>query len=245
MNKIPFHKGVYILPNLITTGSLFCGFLAIIFSTKAMFGQAAVAIFFSALLDGLDGKVARLTNTSSEFGVQYDSLADLVAFGVAPALLIFNWQLAGFGRAGLAVCFIFMACGAMRLARFNVSTSSVNKKFFVGLPIPAAGCTLAALIFFVPNLPETVLLYLPAFCLALTFILACLMVSRVRYFSFKDYGFLKAYPFRSMVAVIILFACVFVNPKMLAFVLLAGYILVGLGYTISLVVLKRPKHIKN
>ena len=119
MDKLPPHKGVYILPNLITTASLFCAFIALVWISRGMYDSAALAIFFAALLDGLDGKVARITNTSSPFGVEYDSLADLVAFGVTPAFLLFNWQLAVYGRYGLAVCFIFAACGAMRLARFH------------------------------------------------------------------------------------------------------------------------------
>ncbi len=230
-SKLPPHKGVYLLPNLITTASLFCAFLALVWISRGIFESAAIAIFFAALLDGLDGKVARITNTSSAFGVEYDSLADLVAFGVTPAFLLFNWQLAYYGRAGLAVCFLFVACGAMRLARFNVSTGTANKKFFTGLPIPAAGCTVAALVLFVPKLPEAVLPYLPAFCFVMAFVLGCLMVSRVRYFSFKDFGLVKAYPFQSLVPTIIVFTAVVINPKLLAFILLAGYVLVGLIYT--------------
>ena len=239
-NKIPPHKGVYLLPNLITTASLFCAFLALVWISRGIFESAAIAIFFAALLDGLDGKVARITNTSSAFGVEYDSLADLVAFGVTPAFLLFNWQLAYYGRAGLAVCFIFVACGAMRLARFNVTTSSANKKFFTGLPIPAAGCTVAALVLLVPSLPVELLQYLTPFCFVMSFLLGCLMVSRVRYFSFKDFGLLKAYPLRSLVAALIVFSAVITKPKVFAFLLLGGYVLVGLIYT-AVLLAKRPR----
>ena len=239
MKKLPPHKGVYILPNLITTASLFCAFVSLTWVTRGMFESAALAIFFAALLDGLDGKVARLTNTSSPFGVEYDSLADLVAFGVAPAFLLFNWQLQDYGRYGLAVCFIFAACGAMRLARFNITTSTGSKKFFTGLPIPGAGCTIAALVLFMPHMPVSFYQYLPPFCFGLGLLLAILMVSRVRYYSFKDFGIVKAYPMRSLVAVLIVFAIVFINPKLMAFLILLGYVLAGMIYTLVLMLRSR------
>ena len=239
MDKLPPHKGVYILPNLITTASLFCAFIALVWISRGLYDSAALAIFFAALLDGLDGKVARITNTSSPFGVEYDSLADLVAFGVTPAFLLFNWQLAVYGRYGLAVCFIFAACGAMRLARFNITASSGTKKFFTGLPIPAGGCTIAALVLFTPNIPEALHAYLPPFCFFLGLLLGVLMVSRARYYSFKDFGLVKAYPLRSMVAVLILFAIIAIDPKFMAFLLLIGYVIVGMVYTLLLMAKSR------
>lgn len=139
MEKKKPHKGVYLLPNMITTLSMFLGFLSMVWAVQGRFEEAGMAILVSALMDGLDGKVARLTNTASEFGVQYDSLADLVAFGLAPAMLLWQWQLQAFGRLGVAAAFIYAACGALRLARFNVSTAAVGKRFFIGLPIPAGG----------------------------------------------------------------------------------------------------------
>ena len=148
-NKKP-HKGVYLLPNMITTLSMFLGFLSMVWAVQGRFEAAGMAILLSALMDGLDGKVARLTNTASEFGVQYDSLADLVAFGLAPAILLWQWQLQLFGRLGVAAAFIYAACGALRLARFNVSTAAVGKRFFIGLPIPAGGCTLVTFVFSLP-----------------------------------------------------------------------------------------------
>ena len=132
------HRGVYVLPNLITSLSMFMGFLCMVWAVQGRFEAAVYAVFLSALLDGMDGKVARLTHTASEFGVQYDSLADLVAFGVAPAMLMWQWQLEAFGRWGVAVAFIYAACGALRLARFNVSTSFVSKRFFIGQVTEAA-----------------------------------------------------------------------------------------------------------
>lgn len=229
--KAPIHKGVYILPNMITTLSLFSGFLGILWSIDGQFEAAAMAILFAALMDGLDGKVARLTNTASEFGVQYDSLADLVAFGVSPALLMWQWQLHSFGRLGIAVAFIFMACGALRLARFNVSTAVTSKKFFVGMPIPAAGCSLVTMVFFKDFVPVWGLPLLPAAVLGMTLLLGILMVSRVRYISFKEYGFLKAHPFSSMVTVLLVFSLVASQPKLLGFILCLGYTVSGLAYT--------------
>lgn len=229
--KAPIHKGVYILPNMITTLSLFSGFLGILWAIAGEYEAAGMAILFAALMDGLDGKVARLTNTASEFGVQYDSLADLVAFGVAPALLMWQWQLHSFGRLGIAIAFIFMACGALRLARFNVSTAVTSKKFFIGMPIPAAGCSLVTLIFFKDFVPAWGMSLLPAVALGLTLIMGILMVSRVRYISFKEYGFLKAHPFSSMVTVLLVFSLVASQPKLLGFLLCLGYIVSGLLYT--------------
>ncbi len=226
-------RGVYILPNLFTTASLFAGFVGLIWASEGNYALCATAILFSALMDGLDGKVARLTNTASEFGVQYDSLADLVAFGVVPGFMLYSWQLHQFGRLGIAVAFLFAACSALRLARFNVSTAVTPKKFFIGLPTPAGGCTLATLVFFEPYLPEYLTQYFAPFALALTFIISFLLVSRVRYASFKEYGFLKAHPFSSMVSAILLFVLIASEPKLLGFVVFAGYIISGPVYTFA------------
>ncbi|SHN60783.1 CDP-diacylglycerol--serine O-phosphatidyltransferase [Desulfovibrio litoralis] len=225
------HKGVYILPNLFTSASLFAGFFAIILASKGNFEGAAAAIFFAALMDGLDGRVARLTNTASEFGVQYDSLADLVSFGAAPACLAYFWFLGDFGRTGVAVAFLFLVCGALRLARFNVMTASISNKFFIGLPIPAAGCTLSSLVFVQSYLPDLFLNALPGFTLVLTVILALCMVSRIRYTSFKDYGMFKTHPFSSMTTAIFLFVLLLSEPKLLSFCMLILYVISGIIYT--------------
>ncbi len=229
--NIQRRRGVYLLPNLITTLSFFAGFLAIIWSSQNRFEDACMAIIFAALMDGLDGKIARLTNTASEFGVQYDSLSDLVAFGVAPANLLWHWHLHGFGRLGVAVCFLFAVCGALRLARFNVSTAVINKKFFIGLPTPAAGCTAVSFVYFANFIPTSIDVIVPPVALVLTLALAMLMVSRVRYYSFKEYAFVKAHPFSSMVTVILLVALIASQPKILFFLVMLGYIVVGLTYT--------------
>jgi len=232
-------KGVYILPNLLTTTSLFAGFLAMVWALEGNFDGAAMAILFAALMDGLDGKVARLTNTASEFGVQYDSLADLAAFGVAPAIVLWQWHLHAFGHLGLAAAFVFAACGALRLARFNVATNlaTTSKKFFTGLPIPAAGSTVATFILFQEFVPGFAQKLLPSCALLLALVLGMLMVSRIRYASFKEYGFVRAHPFSSFVTVVLLFSLIISQPRLLGFLLLAGYIISGLVY--SFIILPR------
>lgn len=224
-------RGVYILPNLITTGSLFSGFMGILWAIAGEYEMVAIAILVSCVLDGLDGKVARLTGTSSDFGVQFDSLCDLVAFGVTPAILVYQWELARFGHLGLMASFLLVACGALRLARFNIITKTTNKKFFVGLPIPAQACTVATFYLFAQFLPASLQAYTPKFCLGMVYVLSFLMVSRVRYASFKEYGLIKAHPFSMMVTAILFFVLVASQPKLLGFVIFAGYIVSGIFYT--------------
>ncbi len=231
--RIPKHKAVYILPNMLTIASLFCGFLGMTWAVEGKFELCAVSILVSCLFDGLDGKVARLTGTSSEFGVQLDSLADLVAFGVTPAFMAYQWQLHNFGRLGLLASFLMIACGALRLARFNVQAGTTSKAHFIGLPIPAAGCTLATLVLFAPFLPTFLAQsVLPVGTLILVYIVSFLMVSSVRYNSFKEAGVFKAHPFSSMVTVIALFVMVASQPKFLGFIIFACYIISGPIYTI-------------
>lgn len=231
MRPVPRHKSIYILPNLFTTASLFAGFVGMLWAAAGRYEDCALAVLFSALMDGLDGKVARLTNTASEFGVQYDSLADLVAFGVAPSFLIFNYALNNYGGLGVAVCFFFTVCAALRLARFNVSASTAGKNFFTGLPTPAAGCSLACLVLLAPSLPGSGQSYLHATALFCTAFIAFLMVSHIRYAAFKEFGFFKAHPFKAMVPVIALFSLIVTNPKFFGPMILFGYILSGLVHT--------------
>ena len=172
------------LPALFTAGNIFCGFLSLDASAKGAFEYAAILIFAAAFFDGVDGRVARMTGTTSAFGEQLDSLADVVSFGVAPAFLVYHWALSGFGRAGLLVSFLFAVCGAMRLARFNVQIHVVDKRHFVGLPIPSAAGALCGAVWAVPSewLTDTV----RGVFLGATAVLAFLMVSTFRYRSFKD-----------------------------------------------------------
>jgi len=177
-------RGIYILPALFTVGNVFCGYLSLDASLNKRFEVAALLVFLAAFLDGMDGRVARLTHTTSAFGEQLDSLADIVSFGVAPAFLVYRWALVDFDRLGLLVSFLFVVCGAARLARFNIQIHVVDKRYFVGLAIPAAAGTLCALIWALPYpLPtiEAKALFLPV-----TALLAFLMVSTFRYRSFKD-----------------------------------------------------------
>jgi CDP-diacylglycerol--serine O-phosphatidyltransferase len=177
-------RGVYVLPALFTAGNILCGYLSLDAATQGAFEYAAKLVFLAAILDGLDGRIARWTGTTSAFGEQLDSLADIVSFGVAPAFLVHRWGLSGLGRAGLLVSFLFVVCGAMRLARFNVQVHVVDKRWFVGLPIPSAAGALCGLVWAVPaaNLTDA----LRGVFLGVTALLAFLMVSTFRYRSFKD-----------------------------------------------------------
>lgn len=224
-------KGVYLLPNMITTLSMFLGFLSMVWAVQGRFESACFAILLSAVMDGLDGKVARLTNTASEFGVQYDSLSDLVAFGIAPAMLMWHWELSALGRMGLAAAFIYAACGALRLARFNVSTAAVGKRFFIGLPIPAGGCTVVTFVFCAAHFPAIMASALPYMTLFLAIGVGVLMVSKVRYFSFKEYDFLRAHPIRTMLFFLLVLGTVISFPRVMGFVLCAVYIIGGVVYT--------------
>lgn len=227
----PARKGVYILPNLFTAGSMFVAFWGILAAIGGNYSSCAIAIFGSALLDGMDGKVARLTNSASDFGVQMDSLADAIAFGTTPALMVYLWNLHEFGRIGISIAFLFMACGVLRLARFNIMTGTISKKYFIGLPIPAAACVLASLVLFNHYLPKSAQDYLPSVTLGLTFILALLMVSRIRYFSFKEFGFVKTKPLSWLVVALLLFVLIAAEPRMMGFALVVGYLVSGPIYT--------------
>ncbi len=177
-------RGVYVLPALFTLGNVLCGYLSLAETLHERFDSAAMLLFLAGILDGLDGRVARLTGTTSAFGEQLDSLADVISFGVAPAFLVYRWALADFDRLGLLVSFLFVVCGACRLARFNVQVHVVDKRYFVGLPIPSAAGALAGLIWILPDPLPT--LELKAIFLAVTIVLSFLMVSTLRYRSFKD-----------------------------------------------------------
>ena len=185
------------------------------------------------IMDGLDGKVARLTGTSSEFGIQFDSLADLVSFGVCPAFLIYSFTLKQFGKLGIAVAFLFTVCAALRLARFNVTTSVSNKRFFTGLPSPPAGCSLACLVFFLNVFPKEIMDgAVPVLCLVLTACVGLLMVSNIRYASFKEFGVFKAHPFRSVFLFAILpFSLIIANPRVFCLLITLAYVVSGLIHT--------------
>ncbi len=219
-------RGTYVLPNLFTTASLFSGFFAAIEAIHGNLELAALAILASLVFDGLDGKVARATNTVSRFGVEFDSLADLVAFGVAPAILIYMWGLQSLDRLGFAAAFLFVACGALRLARFNVQTEEVGTSHFVGLPIPAAASVISTMVLMWHQLfgaaPPN-----PWVLVAIIFILSFLMVSTIPYLSFKELGLSKLKSFNWMVATVLLFILVAIQPQVMGFAMLAVYVAGG------------------
>lgn len=232
-------RGVYILPNLFTTGSLFAGFYCIVSTMNGQYLTAAWFILISAIFDGLDGKVARLTGTTSKFGVEYDSLADLVAFGVAPGLLMYAWALKPFGKLGWLAAFLYVVCCALRLARFNVQITTVESKRFVGLPTPAAAGMVAScvLIFYELGGSGTIR---KASVLVLIYVLAMLMVSNFRYLSFKDPEIFKRQPFGLLVILIFFIIVIVAQPEITLFGLSFAYMVSGpLGYLYGLV--RRPR----
>ena len=220
---------------MLTTASLFIGFLGLTWAIKGDYAACALCILASCVFDGLDGKVARMTGSTSEFGVQLDSLADLVAFGVVPAIMAYLWMLESFGRLGLMAAFLFTACGALRLARFNVQAATSSKKHFVGLPIPAAACSLATLVLFTEYIPQPYMdSIVPIATLVLVYVLSFFMVSTVRFYSFKEISAFKAHPFSWMVTAILLFSLVASRPKVLGFIIFLAYLISGPLYTIFL-----------
>jgi CDP-diacylglycerol--serine O-phosphatidyltransferase len=223
---IKMRKGIYILPNLFTTGNLFCGFWAIVSVFHEKFEYAAYAILLAAVFDALDGKVARLSGAMSKFGVQYDSLADLISFGVAPALLAFSWALRPYGRFGWLAAFLFVVCGALRLARFNVQSSSGETKYFKGLPIPAAAAMIALTILLYLRLIETDLVK-DIVILVMIYVLAFLMVSSIRYFSFKELDLARRKPFSLFIFLILSMIVIIMEPTIVLFGFIFTYVLSG------------------
>lgn len=233
------HKGVYLLPNLFTTAALFAGFYSIVSAMYApvvvahegievardYFIYSAIAIFIAMILDGLDGRVARLTNTQSAFGAEYDSLSDMVAFGLAPALLAFQWSLAEADKLGWMVAFIYVACAALRLARFNVQIGSVDKKYFIGLASPSAAAVVASSVWAFNKLEvsgeSVVYLMVPLVAAA-----GVLMVSNIKYYSFKTLDIKSRVPFIAILVIVLLFAIIGTAP---AYALL----FIFFGYTVS------------
>jgi CDP-diacylglycerol--serine O-phosphatidyltransferase len=221
--KLSMH--IYILPNLVTTGNLFFGFFAVIMAIRGEYLNSAYAIVAAAVFDLLDGRLARLTRSTSKFGAEYDSLCDLMSFGMAPAILLHQWALHPFGRLGWLVCFVFVACGALRLARFNVQANVLEKAYFQGLPIPmAAGIVASAVLAFTDlqwNPKGSPLL------LAMTLLLAVVMVSTFRYRSFKDLDLKERLPFKYLVIGLAIIAVVAYRPEVHLFVLFFSYATLG------------------
>ena len=220
-------KGIFLLPNLLTTGALFAGFFAVISGMNNEFHNACMAILAAMLLDGLDGRLARLTNTQSAFGAEYDSLSDLLAFGVAPALICFSWALSDLGTLGWTAAFFYVACAALRLARFNVQLGTVNKRFFVGLASPAAAGLVVFMVWVCDEYAVEVIFPISVLAAIITMIAGLLMVLNVHYFSFKDFDFRNRVPFFVILMVILSFVIVSWDPPVVLFVIAILYALSG------------------
>lgn len=247
------HRGIYLLPNLFTTAAMFAGFYAIVAAFSGRFSVAAIAVFVAAVLDTLDGRVARLTGTQSEFGAQYDSLSDMVSFGVAPALVMYTWSLSTlnevapiWGKVGWCAAFIFAACGALRLARFNTQIGVADKRYFQGLPSPAAAGLCMAFVWTANDMGvagDQVHFFTPV----LIVIAGLLMVSRVRYFSFKALPNNDRVPFLWVIAAVLILAALAIKPPYVLFVL--GVVFVCSGPVMTLLgkraARRRPRRRKS
>ena len=223
------HRNV-ILPNMITLLGLLCGVYSIALAlrgSESYYRYAAIAILLAAVFDSLDGKVARLVKGASEFGVQLDSLADIISFGIAPALLLFHWQFQQLHQVGAMAVFIFVACGALRLARFNVQTKKISNLFFVGLPVPAAAAVIASSVLFLFHFEWTGYQYLAKLYIITVFVLAFLMVSTIPYYSFKNLRFLKMRPFNTVVILVVALFFVGTKPSVAIFTIMLAYVLSG------------------
>jgi CDP-diacylglycerol--serine O-phosphatidyltransferase len=231
-------KGVYLLPNALTLCGMFCGFFAIMSAINGNFLHAAWAIILANIFDGLDGWIARLTNTSTRFGIELDSLSDLVAFGVAPSVMMYKWALMPFGRLGWAAAFLFVACGALRLARFNVQTGVPGSKAFKGMPIPGAATILSSVVIFFyvhwDGLPEK-----HVFFPALTITLALLMVSTLRYHGLKEVDFKEKKPFWVLIVFVLVLFVLLIHPSTAIFLFAMAYLVWGIIENSMLIIKKR------
>ncbi|WP_043648567.1 CDP-diacylglycerol--serine O-phosphatidyltransferase [Chitinilyticum litopenaei] len=237
-------QSIYLLPNLFTLAALFAGFYAIVSAMNHKFDLAAVAIFAAMVLDGLDGRVARLTHTQSAFGAEFDSLSDMVSFGVAPALVAYVWQLHQFGKIGWMVAFIYCAAAALRLARFNTNIGIVDKRWFQGLPSPSAAALVAGLVWISHEYAEDLEPLMPALpWLALIFTLfaGLSMVSNVRFWSFKELHMRKTVPFVVMLLVVIGLLVLVSKPPLVLFLFFIGYGLSGYVYWLYCLILRKPR----
>ncbi|NVM56754.1 MAG: CDP-diacylglycerol--serine O-phosphatidyltransferase [Desulfobacterales bacterium] len=219
-------RGIYVLPNLLTSANLFCGFYAIVAAIQGHFVKGAVAIMVAAVFDGLDGKIARVTRTVSKFGIEYDSLCDSISFGVAPGILVYLWILKPFGRLGWLAALLFVVCGTLRLARFNIQVSHVDSDYFTGLPIPAAGFMIAATVLLLHRFggagtTKQVII------LIMMYVLSFLMVSTIKYYGFKHPRLFKKMKFNMLVIVILLSMVIVAEPSLILFVMMLCYILSG------------------
>ena len=218
-------QGIFLLPSLLTTGNLFCGFFAIVLTVEYRYTEAALAIFVAMVMDMLDGRVARLMKATSQFGVEYDSLADVISFCVAPAFLLYCFALRDLGRAAWFAAFLFVICGALRLARFNVHTGTSDKRYFVGLPTPAAAAVPASVVILLQG-DEPTRWMLGAIAVG-TYLVALAMVSTFRYWSFKEVAFARRRPGQTLLVVVLAVMIVATKHDIFLFLVFAGYALSG------------------
>ncbi|WP_018415529.1 CDP-diacylglycerol--serine O-phosphatidyltransferase [Teredinibacter turnerae] len=223
--KLVRRRGVYLLPNLFTTGALFGGFFAIISAMNENFANAAMAIFAAQILDGFDGRVARMTNTTSKFGTEYDSLSDMVSFGLAPAIVIFSWALEPLGKYGWAAAFVFTCCAALRLARFNTQVGTSDSRYFTGLASPPAATLLASGVWLGSGYELTI--EISVFAALVTAFVGFMMVSNLRYQSFKGLDANRRVPFVAMLITLFVFVVITINPPMVLFGLAFTYAISG------------------
>lgn len=235
-------KGIYFLPNLFTTAGLFSGFYAVVASMNGQFEAAAIAIFVAMVFDGVDGRVARLTGTESAFGAEYDSMADMVSFGIAPALVVYNWALSDFGKIGWLAAFIYTVGAALRLARFNTQVGIADKRFFQGLASPAAAAVVAGMVWFAQDL-DVAGNNFNIVAWVVTVLAGLLMVSNFRYYSFKGIDLKGKVPFIVVLLMVVVFVIIALKPPLVLFTLFLVYTLSGPIYTIRTVNKLKFEHV--
>ena len=218
-------KSAFLLPSLLTTGNLFLGFLSLLFTAQGRFTDAAIAIFVAMVMDLLDGRVARLMKATSQFGVEYDSLADVISFGVAPAFLLYSFALRDLGRPAWFAAFLFVICGALRLARFNVITGSTDKRYFIGLPIPAGAAVACSLVILLQG--EELARWMRVGAAVVTYLVSLLMVSTFRYWSFKEFDWAKRPPVQTLLIVVLAGMIVATKHEVFLFLVFGGYAISG------------------
>lgn len=234
-------RGVYLLPNLVTTGALFGGFFAIVSAMNGKFAEAALAIFAAQILDGFDGRVARMTNTESAFGTEFDSLSDMVSFGLAPGIVVFSWSLESLGKFGWAASFVLVACAAIRLARFNTQTSTSDSNYFVGLASPPAATLMASGVWLGSEWYPEPSVNISIIAALITAFVGLMMVSNIRYHSFKGLDGNRRVPFVAMLITVMVLIAVMIEPAGVLFVLAFAYALSGpLVWLWGQIVKKRP-----
>ncbi len=237
-----FEKGIYLLPNLMTTAALFAGFYAVIAGMNGNFEMGAIAIFVAMVFDALDGSVARMTNSCSDFGAEYDSLSDMVSFGLAPALLMYQWVLQDFGKLGWLVAFVFTVGAALRLARFNTQVGIADKRYFQGLPSPAAAAVLAGFVWLVES-HEIQTGAEPFIALVLTLVAGLMMVSNLRFSSFKELDLKGKVPFITLFVFVLVTVVVLLSPAIILFLLLFTYMVSG--PVMTLIQLQKTKKMRR